>query len=116
VKSFREANHPPRAVVNGDGTRKVVVLKQPPDTIVELNAGNSLDPDGQALRYRWWVYPEASTFDGPVPIRDANTSAASVTIPAGARGKTIHVILEVTDDGTPSLTSFRRVILEVEGR
>jgi hypothetical protein len=33
-------------------------------------------------------------------------AAATLTTPGIA-----HVILEVTDDGTPSLTSYRRIIL-----
>ena len=32
-------------------------------------------------------------------------------IPKEAKDKVIHFILRVTDDGTPSLTSYRRVIL-----
>ncbi|HIT81772.1 MAG TPA: hypothetical protein IAD09_05995 [Candidatus Caccoplasma merdavium] len=31
-----------------------------------------------------------------------------------AAGKTIHLILELTHDGTPALTAYRRVVIEVE--
>jgi hypothetical protein len=32
-------------------------------------------------------------------------------MPADAAGKTIHVILEATDDGDPPLTRYRRIIV-----
>lgn len=34
---------------------------------------------------------------------------------ADSAGKRIHVICEVTDNGTPSLTSYRRIIMEPIG-
>ncbi|UCD50869.1 MAG: hypothetical protein JSW27_25510 [Phycisphaerales bacterium] len=36
-----------------------------------------------------------------------------VQIPADATGKTIHIVLSVTDDDTPPLTRYRRIIIEV---
>jgi hypothetical protein len=43
----------------------------------------------------------------------ADTSNAVLRIPKDAGGKTIHVILEVTDRGSPCLTAYRRVIVPV---
>jgi hypothetical protein len=40
---------------------------------------------------------------------------ARVTVAPRVAG-TAHVILAVTDDGTPSLTSYRRVILTVKNQ
>lgn len=37
-----------------------------------------------------------------------------VRVPAAATG-TVHLILEVTDAGDPSLTSYRRVLLRLGG-
>jgi hypothetical protein len=34
--------------------------------------------------------------------------------PSDAAGKTIHVILEIKDDGLPPLTSYRRIVIEME--
>jgi hypothetical protein len=31
-------------------------------------------------------------------------------------GQSIHVLVQVTDNGTPALTSFQRVIVTVVGR
>jgi hypothetical protein len=30
-------------------------------------------------------------------------------------GKTIHIILELRDDGTPNLLSYRRVVVTISG-
>jgi len=37
----------------------------------------------------------------------------ALRIPKDAGGKSIHVILEVTDNGSPSLAAYRRVIVSV---
>ena len=46
-------------------------------------------------------------------MRDDGGGRAKLTIPADAAGQAIHVITVVTDDGTPALTRYGRVILEV---
>jgi len=58
---------------------------------------------------------EAGTCTIPVQIEDAASQNTSVTVPENALpGQTIHLILEVKDDGTPVLTRFARVIVTVE--
>jgi hypothetical protein len=81
--------------------------------VVKLSAAGTTDPDGDRLAHRWWIYREAGTYDNPVSVANANSDTASLTIPADATGKTIHVILEVTDHGKPALTRYRRAVLEV---
>ena len=41
------------------------------------------------------------------------TYLCHVAVPHDASGKTIHLILEVTDDGTPNLTAYKRIVLRV---
>jgi hypothetical protein len=84
-----------------------------PGSTVTLDASGSHDPDGDHLAYRWWVYREAGTYPGNVEITSADRPVAAVKVPADAGGTDFHVILEVTDDGDPPLTSYRRVIAEV---
>jgi hypothetical protein len=38
----------------------------------------------------------------------------TLSIPTDAAGKTLHLILEATDDGEPRLTTAARVMLPVE--
>lgn len=108
------ANHPPRAGYRGDTSRQVVSLSARPGEVVRLDAAGSTDPDGNGLSYRWSVYPEAGTYRGAVAVDAGTAREASLRLPADAAGKTVHVILEVTDEGSPALTSYRRVI--VSGR
>jgi hypothetical protein len=44
-------------------------------------------------------------------VDDASSQKATVQVPSAATDKTIHVILEVTDNGSPRLYSHRRVVI-----
>jgi hypothetical protein len=110
VKSFTEANHPP-VVVLGHAWD----LKVPPGATVKLSAQGTSDPDGDELEYRWWQYREAGSYDGTIEFLDAGKQNASFTVPGDAvKGKTIHIICEVMDNGTPQLTRYQRVVVEIE--
>ena len=50
---------------------------------------------------------------GKMEISGEETSVAKVMIPDDASGSTVHIICEVVDDGTPVLTSYRRIIINV---
>ena len=89
-----------------------------------LSAIGSNDPDGDDLVYRWWVYNEAGTYKGEVPISWPDTAKTVVSIPKNAQsGDQIHVILEVRDneqemaspesDDCIPLTDYRRLVLNV---
>ena len=109
------ANHPPAPVLNGDRAPAAVGLGVRPGAAVELSAAGSSDPDGDRLDYRRFVYPEAGTFGKAVPVGGAATGSASLAVPADAAGKTVHVVLEVTDRGSPALTRYRRAVPSVGG-
>lgn len=135
IKPFAQANHHPKANVNGqDGTGVITIEAKTGDNI-SLDASASKDPDGNKLSYRWYHYKEAG-YSGEVgkpgladiSIKDADQSKTSIAINKACRegwladpratcpqGGEAHVILEVTDDGLPALTSYRRVIIHVKG-
>ena|SRR3989339_1028762 len=84
---------------------------------VNVMPKNRLQSHRQSLGYEWFVYPEAGTYRGTVTVADAATARARLQIPADAVGKTIHVILAVRDQGTPSLAGYRRALVScVEAR
>lgn len=108
VRPYDDANHPPDVVVAGGLERQVR-----PGERVELDATASADPDGDALSYRWWVYPEAGSFQGDVTIEQTDEARAAVVAPQGSAPATVHVVLEATDDREPRLTRYARVVLRV---
>ncbi len=104
-----EANENPVAELAGDD-RPVVAPGQP----VTFDASGSSDPDGDSLSFRWMVYPEAGTYEGEVALSAETGAQISMTAPEVDSVQTIHVILFVQDDGTPALTSYRRIIVTVD--
>ena len=49
---------------------------------------------------------------GVVTLENGSESRAMLRWPADAAGKSVHILLEVKDDGMPALTTYRRVIIE----
>ncbi len=81
---------------------------------VKLSA-SAIDPDKNELAYRWWNYAEVGTYKGTVTIKQENQANALIQVPiASKKGDTIHIILEVTDKGSPALTRYQRVVITVE--
>jgi len=115
VKPYKQANHEPVAVCNGDKSRRVLKIDTSPGRKVRLSAAGSSDPDGDKLSYTWWVYKEAGTYWGEAATTGGNAVNAVVTVPREAAGTTIHVVLEVADSGRPPLTTYRRAVLRIPG-
>ncbi|MCC9654299.1 DUF1593 domain-containing protein [Rhodopirellula halodulae] len=114
TNNYEDANHHPIAVLNGDKTRSVLTLSVRPGTSLTLKADGSSDPDRDELDYAWDIYREPSSFAGEVVISDETSSTATLSIPNDASGTSIHVVLTLQDHGTPRLTAYRRVVLNVE--
>jgi hypothetical protein len=114
VKSFEEANHNPVASFNGNPGIDIIKLTGSAGADIPLSAAGSTDPDGDELSFHWFVYDEAGTYRDSVTIAHSDSMDAILTIPRDARkDQTIHVILEVTDNGDPVLYSYRRVVITV---
>lgn len=105
-------NRNPVVVVNGDSGIAPVKLVPARGDSITLDASASHDPDSDELKFSWWVLSEAGTHNKDVSILGRDSARATITVPSDAAGKSIHVICEVTDDGTPNLTGYRRIVLE----
>jgi hypothetical protein len=128
IKDFAHANHNPVVEVNGQGGTAPIEIEAELGKSIVLDGGLSSDPDRQQLHFQWFAYPEAGgtgTNLSEVRIDGPDSSKATVTptvvchppwlpgvVPCKGDG-VAHLILAVTDDGTPALTTYRRVILNV---
>jgi hypothetical protein len=109
VKSFSETNHEPEV---GDVLGKRIQV--PAGKTVKLSARKASDPDGDDLDFKWYFYPEEGSYSGDLPHLHIKGKNASFTAPDVSSKQTLHVILEVTDNGEPALTTYRRFIIMVE--
>jgi hypothetical protein len=89
---------------------------------VDLDATPSSDSDGDRLSYEWFYYGEAGTFTTsaartgqPLAVEGHDQPRAWFIVPTARvlRHGTMHIILAVTDHGTPRLTRYRRIIVTV---
>jgi hypothetical protein len=113
-KSYQQANHHPVAAFAGDKIDTIIHLQAKAGQVVDLDASASTDPDGDELEILWWIYKEAGTYVDDIDLSNSNKSRASITIPANAADKQIHVILEVKDKSTiASLYDYRRIVIDV---
>jgi len=105
---YSDVNHAPVVKIEGP----LNVLASPGETI-KLN-GNVSDPDRDKVSIKWWQF-QVGTYPGKISISNANSGQSKILIPKDAvSGQTIHVILEVTDNGSPLLTAYQRVIISVK--
>ncbi len=116
IKDYDEANHPPVPRLD-----HAEYLEAKSNERVNLSAEGSSDPDGDHLSYQWFHYAEPGTYSygtartgEVVKIQDADMAKAWFTAPRKGRMGTMHIILAVTDHGTPPLTRYKRVIVDVK--
>ena len=135
--TFADANHAPRVSV-AEG----IDVTADAGSAVTLTAMGE-DPDGDALSYHWWRYFEADTYnDGvtapkledqdvglvidrtasveegavldTIELAGADTARVSFVVPPDAKpGDTIHLVVEVKDDGAHRLKHYQRVVVTV---
>ena len=106
--NFKDANHEPMVKIVGSRDLDARV-----GATVNLR-GSVSDPDNNKVTTKWWQYNEAGTYTADIAVADANALETSFRVPDDATpGQTIHFILEATDDGTPTLTRYQRVVVTV---
>lgn len=107
--TFSEANHPPVVKIKGP-----LAISAGRGGTVQLQAEVS-DPDQNSVSVTWWQYNDAGTYPGDITFSDPTALTTSFRVPDDAKpGQTIDVIVEATDNGTPPLTRYQRVVVTVQ--
>ena len=106
--TYAGANHEPHVALRGSSR-----ISARPGTTVHLEAVTS-DPDGNAVTVKWWHWKDVDTYPGDVRLPAPASHAISLQVPADAvAGQTIQLVVEATDNGTPPLTRYQRVVVTV---
>jgi hypothetical protein len=113
-QNYTNTNHNPVAHLNGNRSTNVLKMTVVPRQTVNLSANGSSDPDGDNLSYRWWQYQEVDSYESTVSISGSTSKNASFAAPSVGSSRTVHIILEVIDNGSPNLTSYRRLVVNVD--
>lgn len=111
IKSYEEANHPPIPKLGHGDTLNVRSGES-----FGLSAAGTTDPDGDALSYWWFQYPEAGTYKNIIsfsPLSENLYFVHTIEAPGVESPKTAHFILKVTDKGTPPLSRYKRVLVNI---
>lgn len=78
-----------------------------------LDASEATDPDGDALTFLWTHYPEPGTYAEPIGLYAENLWRLYLQAPEVDEPQTTHFVVAVTDRGTPALTRYKRVVVQI---
>lgn len=109
---YNEANHHPIIEYKNDSSKEAVCLSAKPGETLHLDVAGSYDPDGDSLSYQWIYYQEPSTYNNKIDLT-TNDSKMIFKIPEDAGNTILHIILRLTDNGVPALSSYKRFIIYV---
>ena len=106
---FGDANHPPKVRIKG-----FLDVSARAGSAVMLQ-GEVSDPDRNAVTVKWWQYNDAGTYPGDITFSAPTALTTTFRVPDDAKpGQTINIVLEATDDGTPHLTRYQRIVVTVQ--
>ena len=113
ASTYSEANHNPVAILNSDTSKAVIKINGGIGSVVKLNAQHSYDPDGDVINIHWFIYKEAGTPGTEATLSSDSDQIINVEIEAKSKPGDVHIILQLEDQGAPSLFSYRRAIIQV---
>jgi len=111
VKEPGQVNREPVAAFGRDQSNKIVKIIARPGKKITLDASASSDPDGDQLTFRWFHFKNAGSYSGNQEITPFGSAKLQFRVPGDLGTNDIHIILEVRDNGTPPLVSYKRVII-----
>lgn len=110
VQDITNANHKPVVVVNKHVEQEPLVIRRKAGRKVKLDASYSTDPDGDDLIFKWSIYPEAGNFYDSLNLKPQGEKV-EFQMPVLKENSSVHIILRITDNGNPELTTYKRIIL-----
>jgi hypothetical protein len=113
-QSLTEANHRANISINGAQSFEPLFITAKAGESIKLDATATSDPDGDELKFSWSDYPEAGTYNHILTrIRSKGDGKCTVEIPGDVAGKSIHIILAVTDKREVPMTAYKRIVINV---
>ena len=109
--NFNDVNHHPVVVVNNRKGLRRIIRSHQTGSVQFFNPRQSYDPDGDKLSYNWIFYREASAYKGDLSMKVLKNGILKVKIPQHEENGSVHLILEVKDNGSPALTSYKRIVI-----
>lgn len=107
TENYSQANHAPVTKIEGPLTLLATAGQK-----VKIH-GWAEDPDGDKITVNWIQLPIMG-FTEKLAFSNTESLQTEITIPESAiNSQEFHVILGVTDQGSPNLTSYQRVIIVV---
>lgn len=115
--TYREANHTPVIKVVYAGNEILadeVTVKG--GSVISLDATHSTDPDGDALNMYWFQYTEVGSCKESLLGTHAPNEQYlhDLVVAKVKKPETLHLILQVTDNGTPAMTAYKRIIFNIK--
>lgn len=138
-----KANHAPVVIVNKSAPGpEPVFLEAEAGTSIDLDASESYDPDGDELSFRWFHYKDVTASQWNVDAEVMTVVFEDLMVSDGKpgqrvraklpppekcavdlftgqarrNGQVLHLVLEVTDGGTPSMTTYKRVVVQTTNK
>lgn len=106
-----KGNRNPVLVLNGYKGYLPIHIEKKEGKHLTVDASGSFDPENDTLQFNWWILPEAGSYEKEIAIPNNTSDKIRIKLPSDSAGKNFHVICEVTDNGEPALTSYRRIII-----
>lgn len=110
VGDYEKCNHAPVAAVNGSIDKMPLVIKAKKGKTITLDASASFDPDNDKLIFEWLIYPENPENDKN-SILKSDGEKAFIQINNIRLIENLPVLLRVTDNGSPKLVSYKRILI-----
>ncbi|KAI1877767.1 hypothetical protein JX265_003775 [Neoarthrinium moseri] len=119
--NFSANNHAPVVVLNDTCGPEVFKVPLKFGEAAVIDARQSWDPDGDQLSFDWFHYREvtARVQEGVISPTSHDVKVTKLDSAGGlvriepVKNSTMHIILSVDDDREMSLTTYRRLILEL---